>query len=124
MFLNNVILNQKGIKTLLISCRLSIAFLNDDCIHDLHSYFRFDPDRFSPENAKKIPAIAFPAFGVGARRCPGYHFSRYEAMIAVSILVRKYEFKPAFETNYFVEPVYGFITKPETEIWIKLRKRN
>ena len=85
--------------------------------------FRFDPDRFSPENAKKIPAMAFPTFGVGARRCPGYHFSRYEVMTAVSILCKRYELRPAFDTDYFVEPNYGFVTKPETEIWIKLRKR-
>ena len=86
-------------------------------------FFRFDPDRFSPENAKKIPAMAFPTFGVGARRCPGYHFSRYEVMTAVSILCKRYELRPAFDTDYFVEPNYGFVTKPETEIWIKLRKR-
>ena len=85
--------------------------------------FSFDPDRFSPENAKKIPALAFPTFGVGARRCPGYHFARYEVISAVTVLCRKFEFRPAFETDYFVEPIYGFVTKPETEIWIKLRKR-
>ena len=85
--------------------------------------FSFNPDRFSPENAKKIPALAFPTFGVGARRCPGYHFARYEVITAVTVLCRKFEFRPAFETDYFVEPIYGFVTKPETEIWIKLRKR-
>ena len=86
--------------------------------------FRFDPDRFSHENAKKIPAIAFPTFGVGARRCPGYHFSRYEVITAVSILCKKYEFLPAFDNDFSATPVYGFVTKPESEIWIKIRKRN
>ena len=85
--------------------------------------FRFDPDRFSHENAKKIPAIAFPTFGVGARRCPGYHFSRYEVITAVSILCKGYEFLPAFDKDYSVTPVYGFVTKPESEIWMKIRKR-
>ena len=85
--------------------------------------FRFDPDRFSDENAKKIPAIAFPTFGVGARRCPGYNFSRYEVITAVSILCKRYEFLPAFDKDYSVTPVYGFVTKPESEIWMKIRKR-
>ena len=84
---------------------------------------RFDPDRFAPENTKKVPSLAFPAFGVAPRRCPGYHFSRHEVMIAISVLCRTFEFRPAFETDYFVEPVYGFVTKPETEIWLKLTKR-
>ena len=85
--------------------------------------FRFDPDRFSDENAKKIPAIAFPTFGVGARRCPGYNFSRYEVITAVSILCKRYEFLPAFDKDYSVTPVYGSVTKPESEIWMKIRKR-
>ena len=87
-------------------------------------FLSFDPERFSNENAKKIPAMAFPTFGVGARRCPAYHFSRYEIITAVSVFCKEYEFFPAFDTKNVVKPIYGFVTKPETEIWIKIRKRS
>ena len=60
------------------------AYLSDG---KYNSYLdKFDPVQFSLVNAKKIFALALLTFGIGARRCPGYHFSHYEVIIAVSIL--------------------------------------
>ncbi len=41
----------------------------------------------------------------------------------MAALIPRFEFRPAFETDYFVEPKFGFVTKPETEIWLKIRDR-
>ena len=85
---------------------------------------KFDPVQFSPVNAKKIPALALLTFGIGARRCHGYHFSLYEVIIAVSILCKKYELWPAFDTDRFVVPSHEFVRMPKDEIWIRFRKRS
>ena len=67
---------------------------------------KFDPVQFSPVNEKKSPALALITLGIGARRCPGYHFSLYDVIIAVSILCKKYELWPAFDTDRFVVPIH------------------
>jgi cytochrome P450 len=83
----------------------------------------FDPDRFLPENTKKRPNLAFVPFGVGQRRCPGYKFAKFEAIAVASVILRTFELIPAFENDIFIQPVFAFVTKPETEIWLKLKRR-
>ena len=84
---------------------------------------QFDPDRFSPENVKQRPSSAFSPFGLANRRCPGYKFSRCEAIATLSVIVRKFQLKPAFEDDFFIEPSFGFVTAPDTEIWLKAELR-
>nr|AIL94175.1 cytochrome P450 CYP20A1 [Tigriopus japonicus] len=84
---------------------------------------KFDPDRFSPEATKKRNPLAFSPFGIGTRKCPGHKFAFSETFVVVSHLIRKFTLTPAFETDYFVEPKYGLVTKPETEIWLKVNPR-
>jgi cytochrome P450 family 20 subfamily A len=85
---------------------------------------RFDPDRFNAESTRKRPSLAYVPFGIGQRRCPGYKFSKFEAISIVVSLLQNFSFKPAFDNDYFVEPSFGFVTKPETEIWINIKSRH
>ena len=85
--------------------------------------FKFDPDRFSSENVKQRPSTAFSPFGLANRRCPGYKFSRCEAIATLSVIVRKFQLKPAFEDDFFIEPSFGFVTAPDTEVWLKAEPR-
>ncbi|KAK3588054.1 hypothetical protein CHS0354_012100 [Potamilus streckersoni] len=83
---------------------------------------KFDPDRFSPENTKKRPTLAFSPFGfAGKRICPGYRFSYAEASVCIVTLLKK--FKVHMVKGQFVTPVYGLVTHPEEEIWITISKR-
>ena len=86
------------------------------------SPFRFDPDRFSPENKKNRPSLAFQPFGfAGKRICPGYRFAYAEAIVCFVTLLRK--FKVKMVEGQMVSPVFGLVTHPEEEIWITIEKR-
>ena len=54
---------------------------------------RFDPERFTPEREKARHRYAWFPFGGGPRACIGQHFSMLESTIALSALVRNFEFR-------------------------------
>ncbi len=83
---------------------------------------RFDPDRFSPQNVKKLK-YAFEPFGfAGGRKCPGYRFSYVETTIALSFLLRKFRFK--LVEGQTVKMEHGLVTKPKEEIYVTTEKRD
>ncbi|XP_021373562.1 cytochrome P450 20A1-like [Mizuhopecten yessoensis] len=83
---------------------------------------KFDPDRFSPENKKTRPPLTFQPFGfAGKRVCPGYRFAYAEATVCLVTLLGN--FKVKLVDDEVINPVYGLITRPEKEIWIKIEKR-
>ncbi len=92
------------------------------CKNIFNNFFRFDPERFSPENTKSRSSYAFQPFGfAGKRKCPGYQFAYAEATVAMSIILRK--FKVKLVEGQVVTPDYGLVTTPRDEIWITLEKR-
>ncbi|XP_035826942.1 cytochrome P450 20A1-like [Aplysia californica] len=83
---------------------------------------RFDPDRFSIENSKDHPPYAFSPFGfAGKRICPGYKFAYKEATVLIATLIRKFEV--SMWDDQVVKPVFGLVTHPQEEIWLKVSKR-
>ena len=86
------------------------------------SFYRFDPERFSPENRKEIPPYGFQPFGfAGKRKCPAYRFSYAEGTVFLSVLLRK--FKIRMVPGQTVIKDYGFVTRPKEEIWITVEPR-
>ncbi|XP_076460827.1 cytochrome P450 20A1-like isoform X1 [Babylonia areolata] len=82
----------------------------------------FDPDRFSEERSKGRPTLAFPPFGFGGgRQCPGYRWAYVMASIMMVSALQKFRFM--LVPGQDVKPVYGLVTRPEEEIWIKVAKR-
>jgi cytochrome P450/NADPH-cytochrome P450 reductase len=51
----------------------------------------FDPDRFSQENAEKLPPNAWKPFGNGARACIGRPFAMQEAQLVMAMLLQRFD---------------------------------
>ena len=82
-----------------------------------------NPDYFDPENFtedRKL-GIAFSPFGFGVRKCPGYRFADVEMAIAAILILSKFKIS-VDKTEGTVGPVYGFVTKPEREIWVTVEQ--
>jgi cytochrome P450 len=52
---------------------------------------RFDPDRFSPEQARGRDRWQYIPFGGGPRSCLGDHFAMLEATLALATVIRRFE---------------------------------
>jgi len=91
--------------------------MNDEALFPDHE--SFNPDRFNPEN-KKVRGLANSPFGFGVRKCPGYRFSNMEVILIVVDVLTKYQINLANPEEERIKPIYGFVAKPEREIWVKL----
>ncbi|OEJ37051.1 cytochrome P450 [Streptomyces agglomeratus] len=67
---------------------------------------RFDPERFTPEAEAGRPRYAWFPFGGGPRACIGQHFSMLESVIALAMILQKYDLE-AIDTEV---PVSSAIT--------------
>jgi unspecific monooxygenase len=54
----------------------------------------FDPDRFAPGQAKSRPPHAYKPFGTGQRACIGRQFALHEAVLALGLLLHRYDLRP------------------------------
>ncbi len=51
----------------------------------------FDPDRFLPERMAGMHKCAYVPFGAGQRICVGQHMSQVDTVLALAMLLRKYD---------------------------------
>jgi cytochrome P450 len=56
----------------------------------------FNPSRFLSENASSLPEAAYRPFERGIRNCIGQDLAMLEARIVLALVVRRFDFKPAF----------------------------
>jgi cytochrome P450 len=53
---------------------------------------KFDPERFTPENEKRLPRYAYMPFGAGPRICIGNHFALMEGHLLLATLAQHVRF--------------------------------
>lgn len=54
----------------------------------------FNPDRFQPENLRKLPPRTYKPFGTGARACLGRRFAVHEMLLTLAAVLHHFELEP------------------------------
>ncbi|XP_050297889.1 cytochrome P450 9e2-like [Anthonomus grandis grandis] len=85
---------------------------------------KFDPERFSPENRKKLIPYTFLAFGQGPRACLGSRFALLEVKILLFHLLNKFKIIATSKTQIPVQlsKKFAINIRPENELWLGLNK--
>lgn len=81
---------------------------------------RFVPERFSPENKRKIPPYTYLPFGGGARNCIGTAFAQVEAKVVLARIFQRYslQFK-----GHRVHMKMGATLEPHPGIKVEVQPR-
>lgn len=79
----------------------------------------FDPERFSTENRKNIPNLAYIPFSAGPRNCIGQQFALNEIKITIALLLKSFRIYRDEETPE-PNPQMKMIYTSENGIFVKL----
>jgi len=88
--------------------------------------WKFDPERFAPENRDKIVEMTYMPFGEGPRNCIGRRFAIMEAKMALVETLRRYTFAPCDRTPDPLPVRNKGLTNSVVgdELWLKMTKRS
>ena len=102
----------------------AIVFVNVYAMHRRADYFpdplRFDPERFSPDNEKKLRRGAWSPFGGGPRVCIGNHFALMEGQILLAALAQRVALSPLDDAEAEMEPLVTL--RPRGGLRMKVRR--
>ncbi|KAF2902947.1 hypothetical protein ILUMI_03247 [Ignelater luminosus] len=98
-------------------------------LHSDEEYFpdpeRFDPERFSKENKRKIPQLSYLPFGEGPRICIGFRFGMMQVRVGLIVLLQKYVFtlNNKTKTPLKMKP-FSIVLSALGDIWLDVKKIN
>uniref|UniRef100_A0A1B6C600 Cytochrome P450 n=2 Tax=Clastoptera arizonana TaxID=38151 RepID=A0A1B6C600_9HEMI len=96
-------------------------------IHNDPKYYpeprKFDPERFSEQNASKLKKFTYMPFGGGPRLCVAKRFALLEQKITLTRLLPRFRFGVCEKTEYPLdyEPSTMFPI-PKKGIWLKVER--
>ena len=82
---------------------------------------KFDPDRWLPEKAQKLPKFAYFPFGGGPRQCIGASFAMMEATLLLATIAQQFQFRAVSSDP--ITPTPSFTLRPKQGIRMRLEKR-
>ena len=96
--------------------------------HDERSFpepWRFDPERFTPQNAERIPIGAYVPFGLGGHACLGGRMAMTALHLMLPALLQRFRFTLAPGQGKPVpEPLISIRPKGDLRMLATLRKRS
>jgi cytochrome P450 len=81
----------------------------------------FDPGRWSPERAQKLPRFAYFPFGGGPRQCIGNSFAMMEAILLLATIAQRFSLRAV--SSEPIVPVPSFTLRPKSGIQMKVEAR-
>jgi cytochrome P450 family 6 len=96
-------------------------------IHNDEEYWenpeKFDPERFTPENAKRIVPFTYIPFGEGPRQCIGMRFGVLQAKLGLAKLIKNFRILPCSKTTIPMRFVPNAqFQSPLGGMWLKFEK--
>jgi cytochrome P450 len=94
-------------------------------MHRNPAYFpdpqEFDPDRWSPAKAQKLPRFAYFPFGGGPRQCIGSSFAMMEATLLLATIAQTFQLRAV--PDHPVVPIPSFTLRPKYGLRMTLESR-
>ncbi len=94
-----------------------VIIISPYLLHRKREYFpdpdRFEPERFAPESAAKIPKMAYLPFGAGPRICIGARLATLEAELVIATVAQRFRllvpesYVADLEVNLSIRPKHG-----------------
>jgi cytochrome P450 len=81
----------------------------------------FNPGRWSPERAQKLPRFAYFPFGGGPRQCIGNSFAMMEAILLLATIAQRFTLRAV--SSEPIVPVPSFTLRPKSGIQMKVEAR-
>ncbi|AEI43754.1 cytochrome P450 [Paenibacillus mucilaginosus] len=109
--------------TLPAGCEISVC---QWVMHRLPEYFeepeRFQPERWTPEFEKSLPAGVYIPFGAGPRVCIGNQFAMMEAVLLLASIGQRFRLTLEPGHKVLLEP--SITLRPQTGIRVRVWKRS
>jgi len=104
----------------------STVLISPYVMHHHRLYFenpiRFEPERFSSENEKRLPKYAYIPFGGGPRICIGNSFAMMEAKLILATIAQRFQLILSAKQKIDLEPLVTLRPKDGIQMLLKQRE--